>query len=416
MSLKKKLKHLQIGIYLVFFVIVVLVATILTAGIFIGSFFQKDFNPFYVSINTDFSDFGEVVFLFFYLIILLVLVGIAIYFAKKTLTDGVSHIKEKIIEIKLLRFEKDNSSKIDAYSSTLLKVSSDFNKAFRKYKGTNEQKQQLLDDFNLALDEKMDNEMSAITKTDGSTTTLPENFKNLAGSIRIQIEIISTELMNFKRIEQQHNELKKNIREFLHFEYEVFTNPKWNIINKVRSFLYNYFKAKIESGELDAIRNGETKEEALERLVNNSMSRILSPDLAGHENSSFQRFKKQKKNKLYDIDIIVDYLHQDKNLKNETDWYKVWSDFSSTLIYTKLSRPLRIIIMHRLLIKNNGNKYLEIEQPMINHEYGFFNFYGNRNDWKLSCIEFVEREINKYEIEKSYKTKVLDCFKKWSEY
>ena len=135
-----------------------------------------------------------------------------------------------------------------------------------------------------------------MTRADGTTITLPENFKNLVNSMRNQIDVLSLELMNSGAITiEQYRKIKGNLGEYLNTDYEVFTNPNWrkevskDVVNTARNFLYQQYEAMLEAGQTDIIDivEGETKQEALDRTVANTIDEIRDRDW---EKENYERY------------------------------------------------------------------------------------------------------------------------------
>jgi hypothetical protein len=187
----------------------------------------------------------------------------------------------------LFRAQEKQQATIDSYSNTVKNTAADFNKAFANFKGNNKAKEELIDAVNLGLDGKMNKKTGVVTRADGTTITLPENFKNLVNSMRNQIDVLSLELMNSGAITiEQYRKIKSNLGEYLNTDYEVFTNPNWrkevskDVVNTARNFLYQQYEAMLEAGQTDIIDivEGETKQEALDRTVANTIDEILNPE------------------------------------------------------------------------------------------------------------------------------------------
>lgn len=246
------------------------------------------------------------------------------------------------IEQKRANIEKQ--SKMVAYTS------SKFDKAVKNYNGD---KDQLIKDFD------------AYIRGDKSVS-LPTEFKVLGDIMRNQIDGLTQQLINAGGIAPESIEnIRTNIGSYLTRAYEVFDNKNWDkkvkedVVENARQYLRNSL-AKIAE---DRSKNtGVTKEDVLNKLVEEEINKIIKRDVAssfinsGKEGSKDLSILKQKMDIPMEIRALMgEYTDPIQNYANTI--YKM-----ATLVEnTKFLND----------IKNNGLGTIFFEENDINRPKDF---------------------------------------------
>lgn len=155
----------------------------------------------------------------------------------------------------------------------------DFNRAFKKYKGD---KEQLIKDFDAFLRSE-----DPFTETSTLSTTLPDEFIEIANSMRNHIDGLSRELVDGGYVtEADAEKIRSNLGEYITRAYEVYTNKNWKnkVQEEVKQKARNFLRKQLRPQAEQYVENnpGENVEEILDNLVDQKMAELLDKDGASN--------------------------------------------------------------------------------------------------------------------------------------
>ena len=155
----------------------------------------------------------------------------------------------------------------------------DFNRAFKKYKGD---KEQLIKDFDAFLRTE---DPFAVTST--LSITLPDEFIEIANSMRNHIDGLSRELVDGGYVtEADAEKIRSNLGEYITRAYEVYTNKNWKnkVQEEVKQKARNVLRKQLRPQAEQYVENnpGENVEEILDNLVDQKMAELLDKDGASN--------------------------------------------------------------------------------------------------------------------------------------
>lgn len=183
---------------------------------------------------------------------------------------------------------EDKSSKIEVQAKMVSNTSKRFDKLLSEYKGD---KEALLVDFDSYI-------------RGDKSIVLPSEFKAVGDIMRNQIDGLSQMLIDLGALPSESAEnIRQNIGSYMTRAYEVFDNKDWakkvkqEQVDKARDFFRNEFSKIAED---KAKKEGLTKEDVLNKMVDEQISKILDRDVenafvsSGKEGSKDLSILKQK--------------------------------------------------------------------------------------------------------------------------
>jgi len=183
---------------------------------------------------------------------------------------------------------EDKNSKIEVQAKMVSNTSKRFDKLLSKYQGD---KDALLVDFDSYI-------------RGDKSIVLPSEFKAVGDIMRNQIDGLSQMLIDLGALPSESAEnIRQNIGSYMTRAYEVFDNKDWATkvkqeqVDKARDFFRNEFSKIAED---KAQKEGLTKEDVLNKMVDEQISKILDKDIengfvsSGKEGSKDLSILKQK--------------------------------------------------------------------------------------------------------------------------
>ena len=197
--------------------------------------------------------------------------------------NSITSLRKKLFSARkrlpksMFAFKEKKDAMIASSLKSVVENVEDFNRLYKKHvkenKLSNEQQQKLVKDFDAYLrgDKKVE---------------LPEDLKEVANTMRNQIDALSKDLINNGLTnESQVDKVRDNIGQYLHRSYEVYDNKNWRaeVQEEVKQAARNYLREQMRPlAESTAKKTGETTDQALDRLVDNEMEKMLNK--AGADN------------------------------------------------------------------------------------------------------------------------------------
>ena len=121
---------------------------------------------------------------------------------------------------------------------------------------------------------------------------------------------------------------------------------------------------------------------------------------------------KVKNGKLVDIDLVVNHLlKKNKELHGETNYSKIHKSIKNTFVYSKLNYSLRLVVIHKLLIKSNNGEFVELEKFLIATFFLHLPYKGELIEWKEDVIKEVERDLKSTNLDDDYMGKFMLSFR-----
>ena len=183
---------------------------------------------------------------------------------------------------------EDKASKIEVQAKMVSNTSRRFDKLLSKYQGD---KEALLVDFDSYI-------------RGDKSINLPSEFKAVGDIMRNQIDGLSQMLIDLGALPSESAEnIRQNIGSYMTRAYEVFDNKDWakkvkqEQVDKARDFFRNEFSKIAEDV---AQKEGLTKEDVLNKMVDEQINKILNKDIengfvrSGKEGSKDLSILKQK--------------------------------------------------------------------------------------------------------------------------
>lgn len=183
---------------------------------------------------------------------------------------------------------EDKNSKIEVQAKMVSNTSKRFDKLLSKYQGD---KEALLVDFDSYI-------------RGDKSIVLPSEFKAVGDIMRNQIDGLSQMLIDLGALPSESAEnIRQNIGSYMTRAYEVFDNKDWakkvkqDQVDKARDFFRNEFSKIAEDV---AQKEGLTKEDVLNKMVDEQINKILNKDIengfvrSGKEGSKDLSILKQK--------------------------------------------------------------------------------------------------------------------------
>lgn len=245
---------------------------------------------------------------------------------------------------------EDKNSKIEVQAKMVSNTSKRFDKLLSKYQGD---KEALLVDFDSYI-------------RGDKSINLPSEFKAVGDIMRNQIDGLSQMLVDLGALPAESAEnIRQNIGSYMTRAYEVFDNKDWATkvkqeqVDKARDFFRNEFSKLAED---KAQKEGLTKEDVLNKIVDEQINKILDRDIengfvkSGKEGSKDLSILKQKMDIPLEIRALMgEYTDPVQNYANTV--YKM-----ANLVYnTKFLNDL----------KKNGMGTIFFEEGDINKPKDF---------------------------------------------
>jgi hypothetical protein len=150
----------------------------------------------------------------------------------------------------------------------------DFNRAYKKYKGD---KEQLIKDFDAFLRADVIGEITL------EESKLPNEFIEIANSMRNHIDALSRELVDGGYVtEDDAAKIRTNFGEYVTRAYEVYTNKDWKnkVQEEVKQKAKNLLRKQLRPQAEQYVENnpGENVEEILDNLIDQKMTELLQKD------------------------------------------------------------------------------------------------------------------------------------------
>lgn len=245
---------------------------------------------------------------------------------------------------------ENKASKIEVQAKMVSNTSKRFDKLLSQYQGD---KEALLVDFDSYL-------------RGDKSIVLPSEFKAVGDIMRNQIDGLSQMLIDLGALPSESAEnIRQNIGSYMTRAYEVFDNKDWakkvkqEQVDKARDFFRNEFSKVAED---KAQKEGLTKEDVLNKMIDKQISKILDRDVenafvnSGKEGSKDLSILKQKMDIPLEIRALMgEYTDPVQNYANTV--YKM-----ANLVYdTKFLNDL----------KKNGMGTMFFEEDDINRPKEF---------------------------------------------
>ena len=150
----------------------------------------------------------------------------------------------------------------------------DFNRAYKKYKGD---KEQLIKDFDAFLRSDVIGEITL------EESKLPNEFIEIANSMRNHIDALSRELVDGGYVtEDDAAKIRTNFGEYITRAFEVYTNKDWKnkVQEEVKQKAKNLLRKQLRPQAEQYVENnpGENVEEILDNLIDQKMTEYLQKD------------------------------------------------------------------------------------------------------------------------------------------